>query len=146
MKIKRRNHLKEPVLEKEVSTPDGRYSCEIIRDETKVFSRYALDVHKPKGVLSCLVKNNGKLERFLGLNSRQVELTYLSFEGTDISHGDYNVQSEVENICYDERSNQFIISFYHLITFSDGLSRSLPKRLVQIPIPETIYRKIKKFF
>ena len=150
MKNKKReihkHHEKEPILEREVSTSNGKYSCEIIKDEDRIFSRYALDVNKPKGVLYCCVKHNGKLEKFLKLNSRQEELTYLSFEGTDILHSNYRVDSEVKNIDYDATNNQFIVKFHHLITFGDGLKVPLHERSVQIPVPETIYNKIKKLF
>ena len=148
MKQKRdKNHKREPTLEKEVNTPNGKYSCKIIKDENSVFSRYALDMNKPKGVLSCSVEHNNasKFEKFLGLDSIQKELTYLSFEGTEISQGNYKVSSEVENISYDAINSQFIVSFYHSITFSDGLTTPLPKRFIQIPVPKTPSRKLTDF-
>jgi len=146
MKQKRdKNKFKEPVLEKEVSTPNGKYSCEVIKDENRVFTRYASDVNKPKGVLSCRVKHNGKLEKFLGLNSTEMELTYLSFEGTEDSRGDYNINSEVKDINYNSTNNQFVVTFHHTIKYSDGISLSLSKRIIQIPVPKTISRRITDF-
>lgn len=129
----------------ELKTPNGSYICRIIEDEDKVYSKYANDIDKPEGVLICNVMHNNpsRIEKFLGLDSIQRELTYLFFKGKD-AKGNFSSQTEVDNVDYNTKHECFMITFHHSITFEDGLSTPLPKRTIKVPISQNLSERLKK--
>ena len=140
MKKREKNHKKEPILQKEVNTPNGMYNIKLILSADPMFSK-SFDFHIQH-------IQSGVLEKLLGQDTKIWKDACHDYGAEDQKHGKVLFENTTPHeVGYNHTNGRFFVSFFQDIRcLGDGTIIDKYKRSKLFPVPETIYRKIRKYF
>lgn len=139
MKKRDEHNHRKPILEKEVSTPKGKYHLKLIQSPNSVFPKsFDLEITH----LGC-----GFLELFLAQDETLCKDAChdYHFKDKDYQHVEFR-NTAPQEVGYNSTIGKFYIHFHQeVISQAKGDVPNLP-RTKHFPIPTTIYDRLKEWF